>query len=294
MRLVGWFQVVTGVSIAGLWGMLVATGQVPEIDQGRVDIWFHLAAELLTAGLLVTAGVAVLRRSSRGRPLAAVALGALAYTTINSPGYYAESGDWAVVGLFALLFAATVAAICGFVVSSQEPPDIGPGVVVVPRRRAQRPRAVWLLIGLLWFQGLGAVGGGATMLADTSGAAAGLTPDLLARTPFTTYLWPGLLLTIGLGITALVLAIGMTRTPRWPGVHRLELATGHHWTWAGSIALGIGLMAWIVVQVLLIERAWLQPVMFLVGAALVGLPLLPSVRRHLTPAQPAAAVVVRV
>ncbi len=293
MRAIGWFQLVVGLSIAGLWATLVMAGQVPEIDQGRVDIWFHLAAELLTAGLLVAAGVAVLRRSSRGRLLAAVALGALAYTTLNSPGYYAESGDWALVSLFALLFTATIAAICGFVASSEDPPDIGPRVLATPRPRAQRPPAVWLLIGLLSFQGLAAVGGGAVMLADTSGGAAGLEPGLLARTPFTTYLWPGLLLSVGLGATALVLAIGLLRTPDWPGVHRLERATGHHWTWVGSIGLGVGLMAWIVVQVLLVEGSWMQPVMFLVGATLTALPLLPSSRHHLVPAHLAAPVVVR-
>ena len=293
MRLVGWFQVVVGASIAGLWATLVATGQVPEIDQGRVDIWFHLAAELLTAGLLVAAGLAVVRGSSRGQTLSAVALGALAYTTLNSPGYYAESGDWPLVGLFALLFAATVVAICGFVVSSEDPPDIGPRVLATPRRRARRPVAVWLLVGLLWFQGIGAVGGGTVMLADTSGGAIGLEPALLSRTPFSTFLWPGLLLSVGLGVTALVLAVGVVRTPDRRRLRRLERATGHHWTWVGSIGLGVGLMAWIVVQVLLIEGSWLQPVMFVVGAALAGLPLLPSVRHHLVPAHLTAPVVVR-
>jgi hypothetical protein len=59
MRFVAWFQIVIGVAVAGLWTVLLATGQVSEVQEGRVDIWFHIAAELVMAGLLLAAGVAV-------------------------------------------------------------------------------------------------------------------------------------------------------------------------------------------------------------------------------------------
>jgi hypothetical protein len=108
MRAIGWSLLVVGVAIAGLWTLLLVTGQVPEVDEGRVDIWFHLAAELATAGVLIAAGTALLRRSRHGRSLATVAVGALAYTTLNSPGYYAESGEWAVVGMFMVLLVLTI------------------------------------------------------------------------------------------------------------------------------------------------------------------------------------------
>lgn len=108
MRSIGWFLLVVGSAIASLWIVLVTTGQVPELEEGRVDIWFHLVAELATAAVLVAAGVMLLRRRRSGRILAAIAVGALAYTTVNSPGYYAESGDLAMVALFALLTLATM------------------------------------------------------------------------------------------------------------------------------------------------------------------------------------------
>lgn len=112
MRAIGWSLLVVGVAIAAMWTLLLVTAQVAEVDAGRVDIWFHLAAELATAGVLIAAGTALLRRSRHGRSLAAVAVGALAYTTVNSPGYYAEAGEWAVVGLFMvlLILAITMAA----------------------------------------------------------------------------------------------------------------------------------------------------------------------------------------
>jgi peptidoglycan/LPS O-acetylase OafA/YrhL len=110
VRLVGWFLTIVGVAIGTLWVVLLATGQVPEVTEGRADIWFHVAAELAAAVLLAAAGVSVLRGRPRGRLLAGMAVGALGYTTINSAGYYAEAGDGAPVVLFGLLLVLTVLA----------------------------------------------------------------------------------------------------------------------------------------------------------------------------------------
>jgi peptidoglycan/LPS O-acetylase OafA/YrhL len=110
VRLVGWFLSVVGVAIGTLWVVLLVTGQVPEVTEGRTDIWFHVAAELAAAVLLAAAGVSLLRGRPRGRLLAGMAVGALGYTTVNSAGYYAEAGDGAPVGLFGLLLVLTVLA----------------------------------------------------------------------------------------------------------------------------------------------------------------------------------------
>ncbi|MFU8839439.1 MAG: hypothetical protein ACNA8R_01800 [Nitriliruptoraceae bacterium] len=115
MKPIGWFLLLVGVAIAVLWALLLGTGQVPEVDEGRLDIWFHVVAELAAAGLLIAAGVTLLRSSRVGRPLAAVAVGALGYTTVNSAGYYAESGDRAMVAMFAVLTVATVAVAAALV-----------------------------------------------------------------------------------------------------------------------------------------------------------------------------------
>jgi peptidoglycan/LPS O-acetylase OafA/YrhL len=109
-RFIGWFLLLVGVAIAGLWAVLLSTGQVVEIQQGRLDILFHLAAEFATAALLVVAGLATLRRTRRSPLLAGIALGALGYTAVNSAGYYADASDWATVGMFAVISALTVTA----------------------------------------------------------------------------------------------------------------------------------------------------------------------------------------
>lgn len=148
-------------------------------------------------------------------------------------------------------------------------------------RDTTRPWTVGALTALLGFQGVSAVGGGVVLLVDTSGDTAGLDAELLAATPFTTFLWPALLLALGLGIPALVAAGGVYWRWSTRRAAALERATGHHWSWTISIVLGIALMVWIGVQVLLIDFSWLQPVMFATGAGLTVLPLTGSARRDL-------------
>jgi hypothetical protein len=112
MAFVAWFQLVLGVGIAGLWTVLLATRQVPELTDGSRAIRFHLAVEYLTAVLLVAGGLALLLvGGSTAAVLSGVALGALLYSAINSPGYYADQGRRDMVVFFGVVVAATVGAV---------------------------------------------------------------------------------------------------------------------------------------------------------------------------------------
>jgi hypothetical protein len=125
VKLVAWFEIALGVGILGIWTALLATGEVPEIAAGQRDIWFHLAAEGATALLLVGAGYALLRALPRARLWSAFALGALLYTTVNSPGYYADRGDWAPVGMFVVMAAASVVAFAAVLRAGVPAPAAG-------------------------------------------------------------------------------------------------------------------------------------------------------------------------
>lgn len=110
-NIIGWFEIIIGVAMIGLWMVLLATRQIPQIPAGNRDIWFHLTAELLTGVLLVGSGGWLLTaKGDRAAILASLALGALLYTTINSPGYYADRDDWPTVAMFVVLAAGTATA----------------------------------------------------------------------------------------------------------------------------------------------------------------------------------------
>ncbi|HEY8821507.1 MAG TPA: hypothetical protein VIM49_06115 [Dermatophilaceae bacterium] len=115
------------------------------------------------------------------------------------------------------------------------------------------------LVILDLFVGLGGIYGGLEMIRHPL-SAFGVTTDLIAGSPFDTFTWPGVLLLVLVGLAPCFLAIGLTA--RWPGMLQL------------SGLFGVGLMAWIGVQwALLDDRLWLQPAMFIFGAAIAALAL---------------------
>lgn len=131
-RVAAWFQIVVGVAIIGWWAVAAATNGIVELNEGRIDILFHIVAELVMAVLLIAAGVSI-RRNGRTRPttaLSGLALGTLLYSSINSPGYFAERGEWWMVGMFAVIAGATVAAVVLLVTD-----DGHPGEAEQPRAR---------------------------------------------------------------------------------------------------------------------------------------------------------------
>lgn len=108
-RVGAWAQIVVGGGVV-IWWIAAAFAGIPELDEGRIDIWFHIGAELVMAAMLIGAGIA--RLVDDGSPTAVVlsgaALGALLYSSINSPGYFAERGEWWPVVMFILIAAASL------------------------------------------------------------------------------------------------------------------------------------------------------------------------------------------
>lgn len=67
---------------------------------------------MIAALALIVSGIATLKSSTWGKNALLVGLGMAIYSEIVSPGYFAQLGQWALVGMFAvLLFGATVAVM---------------------------------------------------------------------------------------------------------------------------------------------------------------------------------------
>jgi hypothetical protein len=105
-----------GLSIASLWSTLLLRRQVPELALNLPSIRFHLTAELLASIGLLVGGIGMLLHAPWGTVIAAVALGAALYSTINSPGYYADRRQLPIVVLF-LVLAFVIAAAIAFLVT---------------------------------------------------------------------------------------------------------------------------------------------------------------------------------
>lgn len=108
MKFSAWYSILVGMLMIGQWGFFLVAGQVPELQTEPVRIAFHLAAELITAIALILSGYVLLKKTSLSKPFALVAAGMLLYTTIVSPGYFAQSGEWPIVIMFGLLIVTNL------------------------------------------------------------------------------------------------------------------------------------------------------------------------------------------
>ena len=116
------------------------------------------------------------------------------------------------------------------------------------------------LVAIQAFIGLGALGGGFMLVRDPSGSALELPMSLLEGSPFPDFLIPGMFLLAVNGIGSMIGA-GLSFTRRR---YAQEIA----------IVLGAILVAWIVIQVIIISSFhWLHVLYFILGVVELGIGL---------------------
>jgi hypothetical protein len=103
----GVFCLATGASIIALWTMLFATGQVANAATEPLSHAFHLVAEGLTAGLLIVAGVAIVRRAGNARRFFYFAAGMLVIAAMGMLVFYALDGSLPFIALGVLVVGLT-------------------------------------------------------------------------------------------------------------------------------------------------------------------------------------------
>jgi len=147
------------------------------------------------------------------------------------------------------------------------------------QQNMQRPLTLWPLLFLLLFLALGGLYGGIAMLTDPTGGSLQLT-EILPLLPVSDYTLPGLFLFFVMGLAPLVLTYALLARPNWTWAVTLSRWSGHHWAWTGTLALGVILAIWLIVQGLLIGFKWpIQYVTTVNGFLIVLLVLVPGVRR---------------
>jgi hypothetical protein len=118
--------------------------------------------------------------------------------------------------------------------------------------RPQLHAAGLVAIAGLMLLGIGAIAGGAALVAAPDGSVMQFDPAILAGSPFRDFLVPGLILGGLFGIGSLVVAVA--------GFRQARLAP------FCAFAIGCGQMVWIVVELAIIrEFSFLHPTMFVLG-----------------------------
>jgi len=143
----------------------------------------------------------------------------------------------------------------------------------------RRPSAATVLIAVLLVQAVGAMGGGAALIAAPDGGVVKMPVSYLAGSPFHDYLVPGIVLFVVLGLGPLLAAVALLRRPTARALAALNPFPGQHWSWTLSGVVGVALLVWIAIEVAIVPFSALQPLFAAVGVAIVALTLTPSVRR---------------
>lgn len=105
------FAIIVGLGMIGQWTASYISKQIPELTSEPVRIAFHITAEMVTALILIIGGAGLLTKQSWGKEIYLIAIGMLFYTAIVSPGYFAQKGQWAWVGIFSMIILLGIAGV---------------------------------------------------------------------------------------------------------------------------------------------------------------------------------------
>ena len=111
------FAIAFGILMVVQWTLTILRRDVPGPEagytagRGPIEMRFHWAAEFATALTLVAGGLGLLAAAVWALPVYLVAVGMLIYTVMNSPGYFAQQGQWAPVAMFGLLLALALVSL---------------------------------------------------------------------------------------------------------------------------------------------------------------------------------------
>lgn len=138
-------------------------------------------------------------------------------------------------------------------------------------REIQQSYSLYLLIGLILFQGISGLFGGFALIIDQTGELLQMPLSMLEGSPFDTFLIPGIILLTVLGIFPMVVFYGLWKRSNW--------------AWMGALTVSAALIIWIGVEIWMIgyhSEPPLQLVYGLLGVILLILTFIPSVRHKLT------------
>jgi len=107
-RLAALFSMLTGLSMLGMWALLLRTGQVPELLVTPFEMGFGIIADCATGLMLIIGGYGLYAGRGWGPQAFLVSQGALFYSLMIAIGYYGQRGESIYLGMFAVIFAFMV------------------------------------------------------------------------------------------------------------------------------------------------------------------------------------------
>jgi len=137
-----------------------------------------------------------------------------------------------------------------------------------------------ILLTLLAFLGLSAIGGGGALIISPSGKLLGGLPlSILERSPFNNFLVPGIILFVILGLVPCLLVFALIKKPESKLAEHFNFFKDMYWAWSFSIYVAFALIIWIQVETIYVQGVgWLQTFYLFYAIPIIFTALLSQVR----------------
>ena len=137
-----------------------------------------------------------------------------------------------------------------------------------------------ILISLLLFLGVSAMGGGFFLIISPSGKLLGGLPlSILEHSPFSDFLIPGIILFLILGFSPCLICLALIKKPANRFAEYFNFFKDMHWAWSYCIYVAFSLIIWIQVETIYVQGVgWLQTLYILYAIPIIFVALLPQVR----------------
>ncbi|KAA3638020.1 MAG: hypothetical protein DWQ02_05740 [Bacteroidetes bacterium] len=137
-----------------------------------------------------------------------------------------------------------------------------------------------LLLIILGFLAIGAIGGGVVLMISPAGDLIGIPVTEYKNIPFKSYLIPGIVLFSVLGVIPLLLIRALLKQPVSGLAEKINIFKDMHWAWTYSIYIAFALISWIHIQLIFLQGGvhWLHTFYLFYGILILIIALLPQIR----------------
>lgn len=136
-----------------------------------------------------------------------------------------------------------------------------------------------ILIFLLGFLGLGAIFGGGVLIISPMGKLIGMPLSMLSSSPFHTFLIPGILLFLVMGVFPILLIYGLLGKVKSSFAEHFNLFKDMSWPLTFSVYQAFALIIWIQLEMVLLHAVhWLHTFYMFYAIVILLVALLPQVR----------------
>jgi len=137
-----------------------------------------------------------------------------------------------------------------------------------------------ILLIVLGFLALGAIGGGVVLIISPTGELIGMPITELKDSPFHSFLIPGIILFSVLGIIPLLLMIALLKKPESKLAEQINLFKDMHWSWTYSIYIAFTLIGWVHIELIFLQGVahWLHTFYMFYAILIIIIALLPQMR----------------